>query len=477
MKNSKLVIGSFLMFSLFAASCSKVVDVKETDFIGGDIALKTVANNEQGIIGAYAGMNVEMGILLNSVFTDEVKVAEFYNAATVHEWQYASTDISLRDSYTAFPLYYRIVDRVNRVLQALPKTTATTAAEIALKDKLKGEALFLRAFCHFELYRYYSNSAVGTDLALAYMETPSLEPQARITVTPYFAKLNADIVAAKALLPAVTSDIYRASQNAATGLQARVALYTKDYANAITFATSYIAALPLATIANFPLIWTDANNSEVAFKLSRTSSIGAKLGSLYRGGSASASNIGTVTWKPSDKIWDAYDKVNDVRFNAYFKDEPLLTTAGRASRLIKKYAGSAYGTAAENVADAKVFRTGEMILIRAEARAETGDLAGAAADLNALRTARITGYAASVFPSKDGLITAIMDERFKELPYEGHRFWDAKRRNLAITRLAADAPNGAATTLAAGNFRFLLPIPNSEIQANALIQQNPGYTN
>jgi hypothetical protein len=118
-----------------------------------------------------------------------------------------------------------------------------------------------------------------------------------------------------------------------------------------------------------------------------------------------------------------------------------------------------------------------MYLIRAEAKAETGDLAGAAADLNALRAARITGYVNAVFPTKDGLITAIMDERFKELPFEGHRFWDAKRRNLPITRLAADAPNAAASLLPAGNFRFLLPIPNSEIQANALIQQNPGYTN
>ena len=47
MRNNKLVIGSFLMLSLFA-SCSKVIDVKETDFIGGDVALKTVDNIESG---------------------------------------------------------------------------------------------------------------------------------------------------------------------------------------------------------------------------------------------------------------------------------------------------------------------------------------------------------------------------------------------------------------------------------------------
>ena len=103
MRKNKLVIGSFLMLSLFA-SCSKVINVKETDFIGGDIALKNVSNVESGLIGAYATMNVEMGILLNSVFTDEVRVAEFYNAATVHEWQYGSTDISIRDNFTAFPM-------------------------------------------------------------------------------------------------------------------------------------------------------------------------------------------------------------------------------------------------------------------------------------------------------------------------------------------------------------------------------------
>ena len=117
-----------------------------------------------------------------------------------------------------------------------------------------------------------------------------------------------------------------------------------------------------------------------------------------------------------------------------------------------------------------------MYLIRAEAKAETGDLTGAAADLNTLRAARINNYTNATFATKGDVIDAIMLERFKELPYEGHRFFDAKRRNLPITRLAVDA-QGTALTLPAGNFRFILPIPNTEIQANPLITQNPGYTN
>lgn len=475
MKKNKLIVLSFLLLSLGA--CKKVIDVKETDFIGGDIALKTVNNNEQGIIGAYSAMNVEMGILLNAVFADEVRVGEFYNAATVHEWQYSSTDVSLRDSYTAFNLYYTIIDRVNRVLVALPNAVAANATEVAKKERLRGEALFLRAFCHFELYKYYSNSSVGTDLAMAYMETPSLAPTARIQVAPYFVKLKADMVAAKPLLPTALTDIYRATRPAVSALQARVALYLKEYADAITFSTEFINTIPLSPMNQFAGIWTDANRNEVAFKLSRTASLGGRIGSLFHGTSANSAAIAQITWLPSNKLWDSYDKLNDVRFASYFRTEPLLAVAGRPSQLIAKYRGTTYGTPTEHVADAKVFRTGEMYLIRAEAHAEAGNLVSAAADLNDLRTARITGYTNVALATKDAAITAIMEERFKELPYEGHRFWDLKRRNLPVSRLLTDSPSPVGQTLAAGSFRFLLPIPNREITSNPLIQQNPGYTN
>lgn len=475
MKKNKFVIFSLLLLTL--AGCNKVIEVQETDFIGGDIALKTTANNEQGIIGAYGGVNLEMDVLLNSTLADEVRVADFYNAATTHEWQYAPADVGLRDNFTAFNPLYRVIDRVNRVLVALPNATSTGAADDALKVRLRGEALFLRAFCHFQLYRYYSNSAVASDLAMAYMETPSLETKERIAVGPYFQKLKADMAEAKTLLPTAATDIFRVSRLAVSGLQARVALYLKEYADAVTYSSEYIAATPLASRTLFPGIWTDANNAEQVWVIARTTAT-SRMGSLFRGTSASPSNIGTITWRPSDKLWNSYDQVNDIRFASYLKTEPLIPTTRSSQRIITKYSGpvgATYGSAAENVNNQKTMRTGEMYLIRAEARAEGGDLTGAALDLNTLRAARINNYVTAVFTTKDALINAILDERFKELAFEGHRFWDLKRRNLPVSRLLQDAPNTASQTLPAGNFRFLLPIPLPETQANPKIQQNPGY--
>lgn len=471
-----LLLGAF-------ASCKKILDIKETDLIAGETALKTVENNEQAIIAAYGATQVEMGMLLNGVFSDELKVAEFYNAGTVHEWQYGSTDVSIRDNYTAMTPYYRVIDRVNRVLAVVDNADSTRLGDNTLRFRLKGEALFLRAFCHFELFKYYCNVYDPNGLAMPYMEVSSSDPVARIKMGPYFQKLNADVAGAKALLPTSLSNIIRATRLAATGLQARIALYMNDWANAETFATEYINGIPLATIANFPGIWTDANTNEQAWRLERTLAVGGRIGGLWRaglsGGTPGNPIIGTVTWKPSDKLWNSFDQANDVRFTSYLKDEPILANAGRSSRLVAKFVGTGYATPNECVNHAKVFRTGEMYLIRAEARAEQNKYTGAnsaESDINALRTARINGYVNVVFASKAAAINEIIQERFKELAFEGHRFWDLKRKGLPVSRLASDAPTTAATTLPAGNFRFLLPIPNVEIQASGgLLEQNPGY--
>jgi starch-binding outer membrane protein, SusD/RagB family len=486
MKPYKILIAAALV--LTTAGCKKVIDIQETDLIAGQVSLKTVQNNESALMSGYAGLAPEMSYLLNSVLSDEVKNAEFYNSATVHEWQYSPSDVPIRDNYTAMVYYYRVIDRVNRVLEALPTAQATVAGDEALRSKVRGEALFIRAFSHFDMFRYYAGNYTPDGLALPYMQTPSLGNQVRIKMSEYFQKLNADLAEAKNLVPNNLTDKARANRTAVSGLQARVALYMKDWANAITYSTEYITALPLASAATFPGIFTDANTNEVALTLKRSSSnnpylqgnvysnsgVQTRIGTMYRAASASATNIGTVIWTPSNKLYNSYTP-SDVRFTTFIKDEPLLAAASRPSRLVNKYAGTTYGSAGENVADAKVFRTGEMYLIRAEAKAETNDLIGAAGDVNTLRAARITGYVPVVFATAADAITAIMDERFKELAFEGHRFWDLKRRGLPVVRLASDAPNASATTLPANHFRFVLPIPEPEILANPSLQQNPGY--
>lgn len=475
------------------SSCRKLLEIEETDFIGGATALRTVQNNQSLLIGAYAALSLgandngtteanDMPIMLNGVFSDELRSGTFYVANTTHEWQFAPDDVGIRDNYRATVVYYRVIDRVNRVLQALPEAIAEEEADEALRNQIMGEALFLRAFAHFELFRFYCNNYDPNGLGMAYVEEPTLEGMSRISMGEYFQFLLRDLETSKSLVPNNLSDIYRTNRLAVTGLQARVALYTRQWEDAVTYSSEFIEAIPLSARTEFDGIWRDDNNNELAWKLSRVNT--NRMGSFYRGlfvrNSAGNLEAPSISWIPSSKLWEAFDQDNDIRFSSYLIYEPVVANLTPVyGRLVHKYAGSGYATNNENVADIKIFRTGEMYLIRAEARAELGSFAGAnsaESDLNALRAARITGYSNESFPSQQAVTDAIIEERFKELAFEGHRFWDLRRWGLPVERLAADAPSTQGTTLPAGNFRFLLPIPQSERLANPDMQQNPGYT-
>lgn len=473
-----LTLAASLVFG--ATSCQNLLEIKETDFIAGETALRTVKNNESLLLGAYAVYEPEMTVRLNGSFSDELKKGEFYNASTIHEWNFAFDDISIRDTYTAITGLYRVIDRANRALIALPNAVTETDSDNALRNQLTGEALFLRAIAHFELFRYYAGNYSPEGLAMPYMLEPSLEAQARWKMDDYFTQLLKDLNDSKALLPKNLTDKARANYMAAVGLHARVALYMRNWTDAETLSTEFINAIPLATKEQFPGIWKDQNTSEVAFVLVRNSS--TRMGSFYRPlftrDANGNLNVGQITWYPSDKLFNMYDQANDIRFDSYLLEEPVLEAAGRPDKLVNKYSGSGYVTTNENVGSIKVLRTGEMYLIRAEARAELNKFSGAnsaESDLNALRAARINGYSPVTLSSKENAITEVLNERFKELAFEGHRFWDLKRRNLPVVRTGDDAPSAQGTTLSAGNFRFVLPIPQTEMQANPLMDQNPDY--
>lgn len=94
---------------------------------------------------------------------------------------------------------------------------------------------------------------------------------------------------------------------------------------------------------------------------------------------------------------------------------------------------------AANSSPIDIIRNEELVLMSAEAKAQTGDLAGATAAVNVIRTsAGLKSYAGAA--TKDGLIADILKQRRYSLLFEGHRWFDARRYNLLASLPFSTSP-------------------------------------
>jgi hypothetical protein len=143
-----------------------------------------------------------------------------------------------------------------------------------------------------------------------------------------------------------------------------------------------------------------------------------------------------------------------------------------------KYTGLADGENRSNLfRDDYFIRLPETILLRAEAKQRNGDKAGAAADVNLLRSRANCGYLVTAADMDDNF-NLILDERARELVYEECR-WNTLLRmggSIAVNRIKNYAywPEAKATL----NFQYnLWPIPQLVIDANkdVKLEQNPGW--
>jgi hypothetical protein len=463
--NNKMILvlcGGILMFT----GCKKQLDRQPTDTFSNTNAYQTLAHIQLGVNEAYNRYSAYANdMYINALLSDEAKigVGNAGQGALTYRWQYGSDATSGGDVTGGWGAYYSMIDQINTVLEFLPKVSAT-AAEEPRRTELKGQLLALRAIAHFSLLEMYADRYDPAKLGVPYMtKSDVLARPKRNTIGEVMTGIEKDLTDAKTLLSATTTftDTVMNQINLA-GYQARVALYKGDYQAAITAATTVINSnvRPLASAANFPSIWTDANlTQEVLFRRRYATSSG--IGSLW------TTTGGLIYIAPSDKLIAALSNTSDVR--------KAVTIGGSASTgfYVNKFYTSSKGG---RVVDIKAMRIAEMYLIRAEAFAKlaTPNIAAGTADLNTLRTARITGYVNASFADAASLINAVLDERFKELAFEGFRWYDLKRTNQPIARLTSDA-NAAWQNLPANSPLWVLPIPRYELDANPNMVQNPGY--
>lgn len=481
MKLLKYALASSVIF--VAASCANIVDeVNPTHILDKSNAFRTIENYEAALNGAYAqlrgvatyGRNQSV---IPDMMSDNLKESpENLPQGTrgMVDWVYAADNAEVANGWLAL---YTVINSTNVVINGID--ALTTPANQRTANRIKGQALALRAWMHFDLLKWYANNydRNSTDPGVPVMTTvsstnPNLRPP-RASVKEVYDRIFNDLNESLRLLGDVDRAINTAARRvnidavAVNAMLARVSLYSGQNADAVRFATAVINALPLATRAQFPAIWRDETAAEVAWAIRFNPGEGGPALEVY-----SPAGNDRASFDASPDMVALYDRTNDIRFNSYMAAGFSTRAPRPANRFIPiKYLGK--GNNRDGVTDFKVLRTGEMYLIRAEARQRSGDAAGALQDLNTLRAARIQGFVPGT-ETGTALTQAIADERRRELFMEGHRWFDLKRTTRIINRQNCTPP-ATQCSLASGSPRWTWPIPTPELNANPNMTQNTGY--
>lgn len=378
--------------------------------------------------------------------------------------------------------YYGLIGDANLIIDKADGVGTQSAADVSTRKRYKGEAYFLRAYAYHNLARIYGpepgdEALRGTDRSVPIRVKPVLSEDAvtllpRSSVDSVYAQIRSDLDSALTLLTASgTNDKFRANRVAVRALRARVELYAEKWGDAESFATAALADSAYLVSGGARLVRGNAivaayrtqPNPESIFEVrynAQTESIGVNesIVSLVQPARSNTRPLADGRWG---------DLVPSTTLRA------LFTTGDERAGLISNLATSTtttpvyttkYGSyvAAQTYTDnVPVLRHAELYLIRAEARLEQTNPTGALSDINRLRVARGAAPLTSV------TLTDIMNERRRELNFEGHRWFDLKRRTLDLTKSTGN--------LAASDFRWLAPIPSDQIQLNPRYRQNPGY--
>ncbi|MCU0352390.1 MAG: RagB/SusD family nutrient uptake outer membrane protein [Cytophagales bacterium] len=482
MKLSKSFITTVLSVILLAlSSCERVLEVEPEFNKDGSQIFTNLKDYEFALTGAYAAFR-QVGYFGNGgqtsgtwgtlpdMMSDNIvqtgeDLANFQNQTN---WEYTADEA---DIDLAWSSAYYVIGQANLVLRNIDRFTTEDAKKV---NRLKGQALAIRGMVHFDLLRFWGESYERNSTAKGIPYKTSVDAEdlpSRLSVKETWDAIFKDMQEAETLLGDVDAAINsntnktKLDRNAVRALLARMHLYAKNYAEAETFATQVITAVPLASKTAFPEIWKDGSVAEVLWAVSFNPGEGTPSANIH------AASTNRNRYRPSAPLEALYDKTNDIRYPAYIGTRVL---SGNTRKIVNKHLGK--GTALDNIVNWKALRTGEMYLIRAEARAlQTGKESDALADLNALRAARIKEYT-DVTLAGQALLDAIADERRRELFVEGHRWFDVKRTTKTIVRTDV-ALQSTVDSIGSTAREWNWPIPTSELDANANLkpQQTTGY--
>jgi tetratricopeptide (TPR) repeat protein len=423
----KIYISLFVLSSCYFAGCSDdYLDVDQTESISTkDIAL---FNNDAGaatfvtaIYNKFLDFNMSTFSWngMTSIASDDADKGsspgdtgndkDLMDALT-----YNASSLSIQEVFEA---NYEGINRSNQALSIIPQLDQ---ANPALRNRLLGEAKFLRAFMYFTLVKAYGGVPIVDHLPNPSSDEDRLMQLTRKSPAEVYAFIERDLNDAIAALPNklayAASEKGRASKGAAYALLAKVSLYQKKWQQVVdnsNLVTGYSIVSDYASMFRL----AGENDAESIFEIQGVGSIPAKgiQGYSVTQGARGAGGWGWGFNTPSQSLVDAYEP-NDVRKAATIifagttlYDGRVVPTTVENPRYNYKAYSSAYTDAWESDVNIKYLRYAEVLLMKAEALNELGRTTEAIPLLNQIR--KRAGLANTTFASQSDVRNAMMGKR------------------------------------------------------------------
>jgi len=444
MKKRKYITTLFLLPLAVFWSCD-VLDHSPELNITDDQAFVSGSSTQAALTGAYSRLQA------NSYYGRDY-VAFGYLSADNVEWSgsfnfYQQIDANqlTADNSTVTSTWGAIYSTINSANHIIAKAQSVEdpAFGQAEKDRVQGEAYFIRALAYFDLARAWG----GVPLVLDYTRSPEDgEGIGRSTLEQTYAQVLTDLELAEGLL-ADRVDRNRATRHTVYALRSRLHLYLEEWEEAEEYATRAIEHPGYELVQSYSEFIQNKNSAESILELAYDNA----NRNNHNGYFLPAGLGGRLEWRPTKEFTDL---VRDP------------DVGGERAVLVADDNGVTYGNlyfrSSTGDDPSYILRLAELYLIRAEARAQLSLTEDAADDLNAIRAR--AGVADTDAITREELLVAIENERRIEFALEGHRWFDLVRTGRAGEVLGVHDTN-----------RWLLPIPDSDLNADPDLQQNPGY--
>ncbi|HCN47932.1 MAG TPA: RagB/SusD family nutrient uptake outer membrane protein [Chryseobacterium sp.] len=534
--NTVLIVATLSSAAFTLNSCQDALDIKQAGELQEKDLYTNVANLKEVLNGSvYAQLDPMDEIYFTAVFTDEVKPGSASGGQeySLHRFFLDAASpivtggtVGTVGSDGIWLNNYRVINRVNRLLEGAQKITPANDKEKDEYNKILAQARAIRAYCYVQLEAYFSKDMKNpNELGVILLkDVPSTDAQLpRAKNQDVYDFINADLDYARGILTYSSATDqgarYFADKGFVNAVTARFNLYrgnmplAKQYANEIitntnlklTVANPAVTPTAPVIVANNPAstwaqefydvatsfnpyrnLWNDSSRGEIVFSLNRLPlGAGGSIGSKWNTNQSQLN--GSPMWFWGRNLYNIFQNIpGDIRKYAYVdpssKENPNYATATAGNTrndglVVDKYPGK---TANATRNDVKVFRLSEMYFILAEAEVAAGNLSTAHDLIQKVREARNYQNAAvtPAYSSTQVAYADILKERRVELALEGHRYLDLKRlavaANVSMDRNATDDVV-AMENLPNGDYRYTLPIPIKEMSANPNIKQNDGY--